>query len=217
MKLNLDICEIKRYLEYDCSTLDDMTKQILDECLSEIDDLVLPKFTYQIFDVSYTKDMVKLNEHPLELSSIELVKHLQGSPRIILLVATLGLQLDQVIKRLELTNLSKSFILNAVANEYIEVYLDNEINKLKDEYPYQTSRYSIGYGDLELCNQKGLIDLLQANKTIGVQILETHLLVPSKSVSAIIGITNEQCVSKLSKCPLCYENGRCSMKCKEGL
>lgn len=52
------------------------------------------------------------------------------------------------------------------------------------------SRYSPGYGSFPLAAQRELLELLDAPRSVGVSLTDTLLMVPSKSVSAIIGITN---------------------------
>ena len=50
------------------------------------------------------------------------------------------------------------------------------------------SRYSPGYGDFPLAAQSTVLALLDAPRTVGVALTDTLLMVPSKSVSAIIGV-----------------------------
>ena len=49
-----------------------------------------------------------------------------------------------------------------------------------------------GYGDLSLNYQKDIIEFLQAKKNIGVSLTESLMMVPVKSVTAIIGIGKEK-------------------------
>ena len=53
------------------------------------------------------------------------------------------------------------------------------------------SRYSPGYGDFPLTAQRELLSLLDAPRKVGVSLTDTLLMVPSKSVSAIIGVKEE--------------------------
>ena len=49
-------------------------------------------------------------------------------------------------------------------------------------------RYSPGYGDLPLAAQRDLLGFLDAPRTVGVALTDALLMVPSKSVSALIGV-----------------------------
>ena len=51
-----------------------------------------------------------------------------------------------------------------------------------------TKRFSPGYGDLALAHQKEVLKLLNAEKNVGITLTDTCLMVPTKSVSAIVGI-----------------------------
>ncbi|HOO47200.1 MAG TPA: methionine synthase, partial [Deltaproteobacteria bacterium] len=48
-------------------------------------------------------------------------------------------------------------------------------------------RYSAGYGDFALENQKIIYDLLMMHE-LGVSITESYLLVPEKTVTALAGV-----------------------------
>jgi cobalamin-dependent methionine synthase I len=85
-------------------------------------------------------------------------------------------------------------ILDAVASETADAALDwmvDFINKMirREGIRLTKNRYSPGYGDLLLQNQKTLFDILQLHR-LGLGITESCILVPEKSVIAIAGITS---------------------------
>ena len=49
-------------------------------------------------------------------------------------------------------------------------------------------RYSPGYGDFALENQKGIFNLLSPSKYTGLTLKDNMIMVPEKSVTAVIGI-----------------------------
>ena len=53
------------------------------------------------------------------------------------------------------------------------------------------SRYSPGYFDLDITENKNLFELMDITKRIGLTITGTCQMVPSKSVTAFIGIEND--------------------------
>lgn len=213
MKLELDYNEIKRYLKYDKQELDEQSEKNIANALALLDKFAQPKYTYKIFDIEVSKSEVVIIDSNIIFSSKNLATNLKQCHKAIFLVATLGLELDYQIKRLEINDLALAYVLNACAVEYLEKYLDYlQANILNKDY-YQKSRFSIGYGDLALANQSKMINLVEATKLIGVNVLKSHLMVPSKSVSAIIGISNEEVYNDLSKCDDCLPNGKCSGKC----
>lgn len=50
------------------------------------------------------------------------------------------------------------------------------------------ARYSPGYADFPLSAQRELLALLDAPRKVGVSLTDSLLMVPSKSVSAVIGV-----------------------------
>lgn len=213
MKIQLDYNEIKRYLKYDNNELDINTQLNIEKSIDLLEKIAQPKYTYQIFDIEVSEDKVEIKNKNISFNSKNLALSLKNATQAVFLVATLGLELDYQIKRLEITDLSLAYVLNAVAVEYLEKFLDYiQENKLNNNN-LQKFRYSIGYGDLELSNQKKHIDLVNATKLIGVNVLKTNLMVPSKSVSAIIGISDNNVEDYLNKCLDCLPNGKCSSKC----
>lgn len=213
MDIVLDLEEVKRYLKYDNSRLDTVTKDNIDKAIKIVKDVSYPKYLVKKYPITIIDKKVIVDSSPVNFSSDDLVQHLENCDSILVVVATLGLELDYQIKKLEIMDLGLAYAVNAVAVEYLEKYLDyiqlNEINTDKN----MTSRFSIGYGDLELENQSKLIKLVDASKSIGVNVLESHLMVPSKSVSAIIGLSDLDVNSSLKKCDNCTSNGKCSGLC----
>ena len=49
-------------------------------------------------------------------------------------------------------------------------------------------RYSPGYGDLSLSVQKDVLNILNADKILGIKLGENLLMIPKKSITAIQGV-----------------------------
>lgn len=213
MELDLDINEIKRYLNYNGNELDSTTSQNINNAIQLVNEQAIPKYTYNVYDIETENDKVKLLNTTIVLNSKSLSNHLVRCNRVIILVATLGLELDYLIKRLQITDLGLAYVLNAVAVEYLEKYLDYIQEEKLNINQNLTSRFSVGYGDLDLSYQNNLVNLVDATKQIGVNVLDSNLMVPSKSVSALIGLSDYSVSDDLRKCPNCLDNGKCSNKC----
>ena len=83
--------------------------------------------------------------------------------------------------------------MQAAAAAMVEAYC-NELNAgWKKEYLenglYLRPRFSPGYGDFPLSAQKQILDGLEAGKRIGITLTEGYLMMPSKSVTAVIGVS----------------------------
>lgn len=125
-------------------------------------------------------------EPPFKLIGEDIENHLNGCNEGFLFVATLGSSIDTLIKKTQLKSMRDAVVLDAVASSYLESFCDEICAKLSEAHKI-TSRFSPGYGDLPLEIQPYLLKAAGADK-IGVSNLESLMMVPSKTVSAIIGI-----------------------------
>lgn len=135
--------------------------------------------------------------------SEKLAKHLEGCEECLLFAATLGMRVDAVIRRLSLLSVAEGAAAQAVGAALIESYCDEVQAKLDVGDLHQRPRFSPGYGDWQLEDQKTLFAVLDCAKTIGLTLTDGCMMAPSKSVTAIIGLSKEgHClVHKCANCP----------------
>ena len=76
------------------------------------------------------------------------------------------------------------------------------------------TRYSPGYGDLPLSIQRPLLDLLNAQRAIGLTLTPTNLMVPRKSVTAVMGVCDTPKESVLGNCTHCPLKSKCSFRAR---
>ena len=67
------------------------------------------------------------------INSKDLSQFLNGSQEIVILAATLGLQLDQLVKQKSYLNLTKTLMIDATASAIIEEVCDFAENKFRSE------------------------------------------------------------------------------------
>lgn len=207
--MKIDKEEVLRYLGYNNQIIDNSTAEIIEECLLEIEEITQGRYTYKLFELEKTEDKIALLQTNLAFSSADIRAHLAKSTKCALLAATLGLAVEQRIYFYSRLNLTKAVILDACASAFIEALCDKvekEIQVLaqKEGY-YLTTRYSPGYGDLSLEFQPQIISVLDAYQKIGLSATENYLLLPRKSVTALIGLQKEPLLNKKSqdKCQGC--------------
>ncbi len=106
------------------------------------------------------------------------------------LVATLGTEVDALLRRYGQVAPADLVMAQAVATALIETYCDQCEAEIGREVPEMTllPRVSPGYGDIPLERQRDLLARVDATRRLGVTLTEVLLMVPSKSVSAIIGL-----------------------------
>lgn len=146
----------------------------------------------RIFPIaSITEDTVALEGAGLIFESRSLATHLAGASHVALMAVTLGQAVDRQIIRDGYRSSSEALVTDAVASAYVEERCDQceaEIRSLIDPKSGLTSRFSPGYADLPLNANTEILRVLQTAKTIGLTSNDSHLLIPLKSVVAIIGI-----------------------------
>lgn len=191
IELNIDRQEILRYLGYRNNILaDDTTNNTIDECVEEIQKIARKNYSYSFYDID-TSDNVILEETGIVLGGKDIKKHLDGCSKCSILVVTLGSDIDKRIRYYNSTDLSKSVIFNACATAGVEALCDtvnSMIMKIASNNGYSvTSRYSPGYGDLSLEHQRDILNVVDSS-SIGLTINEDNILIPRKSITAIIGL-----------------------------
>ena len=118
------------------------------------------------------------------------------------LLATLGMELDLRIRRLSVSNPALAAAVGACGSAYIEAYIDET---LQTEVPEAlTPRFSPGYGDAPLSAQPALLQFLDAHK-LGVHLTNGLLMLPEKSVSALMGISPPDAAPCESRCSVCTQ------------
>jgi 5-methyltetrahydrofolate--homocysteine methyltransferase len=127
------------------------------------------------------------------LQGNDIKTHLDGCNEVIILAATLGLQVDELIRRTESSNMAEAVVLDALASAAIEQLCDEAEAEILSKYAQKEAaaprrRFSPGYGDFPLEVQRELLALLGAKKKIGLYVSESNLLIPRKSVTAVIGV-----------------------------
>ena len=123
--------------------------------------------------------------------SPSLAKHLSGCHAAYLVCTTIGASFDALQRRTAATSPSDAFVLQAIGAAAIEEWTDETEKAIRRELQAGetlVSRYSPGYGDYPLAAQRELLGLLDASRKVGVSLTDSFLMVPSKSVSAVIGV-----------------------------
>lgn len=186
--------EVWRYLGYTGNNKDEPTAQLIEECIEELEEACTPKSTSKEFFLTL-KDKNRISFATIEVESKNLFKNLERCERIIVFAATLGVQADFLIKKYSKIQMSKAVVMQAASAAMIEEYCDEKqeelVRKKQQEGFYLRPRFSPGYGDFDIKSQKTFIQLLECPKKIGLSVTDSLILAPSKSVTAVIGLTRE--------------------------
>ena len=87
--------------------------------------------------------------------------------------------------------------------------------EVEAEGRFLTDRFSPGYGDLPLTAQRQLCEALDTGRRIGLSLSPSLLMIPGKSVTAILGISDEPKPLRRRGCESCSLFRTCMYR-KEG-
>jgi len=168
-------------------------KEKLDKIISEGMLMCNTKGVFGRYGIIEQSEKHIMLENKLIFESAGLAKLLKNSLEVVLMASTVGSEItDRIHSEVEGGDASFGIVLDAVASETADAALDwmvDFINRLirREGKKLTKMRYSPGYGDLLLSNQKKIFDTLKFDK-LGVSITDRYMLTPEKSVIAIAGI-----------------------------
>lgn len=177
----------------------------MEECEKSLLSHAAPQGIYRI---------MKPEDLPLKGRAIR--KHLAGCTEAVLLGITLGAGVDRLIRGSQIRDMAQAFVLDCGASVLAEQVCDLFERQIRRETPmYLTGRYSPGYGDYPLECQDELIRLLDGPRKIGLTVSGSHLLIPGKSITAVMGGADHPVSGYLASCEECTLRDTCVLR-KEG-
>lgn len=192
--IDINLHEVYRFLGDRTIRPGDELDERIRRCIGKMQQSSAPRSIYRRFPVrTEAPDLVFVAD--LTISSENLYKNLNGCEEVILFAATVGIGIDRLIRRSEVTSILDAAIYQAAGAAMIEAYADSEVRKLAEEAKETglslRPRYSPGYGDLPLSLQRDFSRLLEMEKWCGITLTDTLLMVPSKSITAFIGCVKD--------------------------
>ena len=198
--------EALRYLGYGKNTADCAALNLIDSCMEEVQKGADPKHIYREYPLRFLEDGT-LDLGAFQTKSKHLFKNLQDCCQVILFAATLGTGIDVLLHRYTRLEMSRAVVMQGWAAAWIEDYCDRINENMKKEYEakglYLRPRFSPGYGDFSLECQKPLTAALETGKRIGITLTDSLLMVPSKSVTAVMGVSEKPYRCEVKGCEAC--------------
>jgi len=155
-------------------------------------EVITPKFAVAYFPIAFERGKIRVKGTTLDFEGESLARHLKGCTEVALFCASLGRSIDSEIDKARLTDLEFCYLLDTAALLLTEKLCDR-IERIIKEFADQnnkqtTTRYSLGYGDAPLSLQAEFLNAVSATKTMGVLVSESGMMLPLKTVTAIIGL-----------------------------
>lgn len=184
---------------------DENTKVLIAQCKQELEQAASPRVTWREYPLSIQDHVIDMTCFQTRSKSLE--RNLKDCEQILLFAATLGSQVDVLLHRYNMIQMSKAVVMQAASVAMLETFCDEENQKLKEAYQekgwYLRPRFSPGYGDFPLECQRQIAPALELSKRIGVTLTDSLLMAPSKSVTAVIGLSRLPRNCTVQGCEVC--------------
>ncbi len=203
--------EIGASLKFNPLSTSDAGRHVLEKILLFLEDyieLITPKAVYKIIDtlpdprglmiagtdILFENTKLKIfNSHSSLKESKEISTKELLNRNAAVYVVTIGAGIDDEVKLLmQRGEMFDAYLLNGIgagAAEMAANDLNRYMNDGNTEEKYEYKRLSPGYGDWHVSDQTKIFRLLEPEKHIGVKLTDSHIMLPEKSTSGIMGLT----------------------------
>ena len=203
--------EIGASLKFNPLSRSDAGRHVLEKLLSFLEDyieIITPKAVYKIIhtlpdpgglivegtDIVFENTKFKIfNSHSSLKESKEIsTKELLNWDAAVYVV-TIGSGIDDEVKlMMQRGEMFDAYLLNGIGAGAAEMAA-NDLNRYMNDgntgEKYEYKRLSPGYGDWHVSDQTKIFRLLEPEKHIGVKLTDSHIMIPEKSTSGIMGLT----------------------------
>ncbi len=188
--MDVNYRETLRYLGYKDRPADEAVLAMVRQCWEELEQASSPRSFWREYPLSVAGD--EIDAYVFRTKSRALARNLRGCGQLLIFAASLGGAADLLIRRYEKLQMSRAVVLQAAAAAYLEDYCDRVNEEIRQRYEadgrYLRPRFSPGYGDFSLECQREIVGCLEAGKRVGITLTDNLQMVPSKSVTAVIGV-----------------------------
>ena len=133
----------------------------------------------------------------------------------VLMAGTLGAQSERLLLRMQAQDASRALLLDAVLSAGIEAVMDAQEDALRSQIEkeglYLTDRFSPGYGDMPMAQTREICEVLDAQRRIGLTLSQSGIMIPRKSVTAIMGISRTPVKRRPGGCAACERRATCAL------
>ena len=165
----------------------------------KLNKLIKPSLHYRIVKSTVMDSAVVQLTETVQFTSAKLVETLKNAEKIVCFVGTIGTGVENEINRLlGKQKLADAYILDAMGSVAVENMIDRFQDLMENRFSAEDStvtlRFSPGYCDWPVTQQKKLFNIFDP-KQLRVELLDSCLMKPRKSISGVFGITPRESVS----------------------
>lgn len=186
---------------------DDIWSDII-RCEKILLDTAQPRIIWKQFELLEDGSLSGTDFHPAGNDIFELLRDCR---HVVLMGATLGAETEILLRRTQVLNMADAVILDACASAAIENVCDNFCQDLAAALApmHLTDRFSPGYGDFPFSQQPDFCRVLDLPRRIGVTLSPSGLMIPQKSVTALIGVASSPQKKRFRGCAYCNMFNTC--------
>lgn len=175
-----------RYLGYKGQHVDDALLDEFERIAAECERRFAVRGTWRTFAIDNPE---------LRLEGNSIKRFLKDSSHAVLMACTLGMDCERELNKSEAQGALKALMADACASALIESGADACQRAIRLQCGNAVNgaicgdkRFSPGYGDFPIERQHDFLDTLDASRNIGLFVTESHMLIPAKSITAIIPV-----------------------------
>ena len=190
--------EALRYMGYRGQLIDAPTDERIDEIITLCEENISATYVWADFEVDATgldgsgEPCIIIVGTSLVFYGSHIFRKLKAAARCALFAVTLGAQSEQELVRLNAIDPIGALIFDAACSSLVEDaagIVQSEIDDQAKQRGLSTdSRYSPGYGDFSLDIQSEFLNCLCAQQRLGLTVTADNLLIPTKSITAVVGM-----------------------------
>ena len=227
MRLNRD--EALGYLGYAGQQVEETLLARFNELANICETVIDPLYAWEVVDIDEERSRwdgiqpcVCLSECRLALPGESIAEHVRGACKVALMACTLGAISEREMRKYASLGAADGVMFGACASALVEAAA-NAVEAQVVEYAQKQGlhtnwRFSPGYGDMPLDVQPAFLQALDATRKLGITATPTNMLVPVKSVTAVVGLFDEANGGARVRhaCGVCQLKGCCELR-KRGI
>ena len=210
--MKIPVEEALRYMG--AAKADGETRRLAEETAEMLEKRLRPRFLWRSFPIDRSGAEIRLEGSEVRLPGTLAGKMLAECDTAVLLVCTLGAEFDRLMQEWEMRDMARAAVMDVCGSAWIEAVCDEAEEEIRGRFPgrFLTDRFSPGYGDLPLELQKGFLQALDAGRKLGITANDSFLLLPCKSVTAVIGLADRPQGAKIRGCGTCALREECAYR-----
>ena len=161
---------------------------------------------------------VALRGCALALPGRDIAAHLQGACEAALLACTLGAASEREMRKLGALSATDELLYSAACSALVEAAANAAEARIVAQAAarrlHTNWRFSPGYGDLPLSIQPEFLRTLDATRRAGIVVNAGGLMVPTKSVTAVVGLFDQPApgAEVRTRCGVCQLKQCCELR-----